>query len=162
MRKPLLPFIGYLAFFYLAWTFVWVHGVYPWANRTWRRDTRVRAHQHRLQVLDPVFGYLRYVDRVDILVTWNSILGTSILIGVFEEAPFRGFVLRKVQERFGFVTSVVISSVLFAGAHILGWIMLGSLTVSRAVYIFAFGSIMAIVLRYSGIAVGADHRAQPE
>jgi membrane protease YdiL (CAAX protease family) len=137
----------------------------------------------------PVFGYLGYVDRVDVLeylrlkqhwrrgvligltlsvinfvgtmarighpvwssahVTWNSILGTSILIGVFEEIPFRGFVLQKLQERFDFVTAVVISSVLFVGAHIPGWIMLGSLSVSRTAYIFAFGSVMAIVLRYS-------------
>ena len=33
-------------------------------------------------------------------VTWNSILGTSIFIRVFEEIPFRGFVLQKLQERF--------------------------------------------------------------
>jgi membrane protease YdiL (CAAX protease family) len=35
-------------------------------------------------------------------VTWNSVLGTSALIGVFEEIPFRGFVLRKFRERFDF------------------------------------------------------------
>ena len=34
--------------------------------------------------------------------------GTSILGGVFEEIPFRGFVLQKLQERFDFVTSMVI------------------------------------------------------
>lgn len=188
-----VQFIGYLAFFYLAWTFVWVYGVYPWANRTIGDETLVYAliniiFRFSIWVL-PVFGYLRYVDRVDVLeylqlkrhwrrgvvvgltlsvinfvgtmarigppvwnsahVTWNSIVGTSILIGVFEETPFRGFVLQKLQERFDFVTSVVISSVLFVGAHVPGWIMLGSLTVSRTVYIFAFGSVMAIVLRYS-------------
>ena len=82
-------------------------------------------------------------------VTWNSILGTSILVGVFEEVPFRGFVLQKLQERFDFVTSTVISSMLFVGAHIPGWIMLGSLTAYKVFYIFAFGAVMAIIFRYS-------------
>ena len=82
-------------------------------------------------------------------VTWNSILGTSILVGVFEEVPFRGFVLQKLQERFDFVTSTVISSILFVGAHIPGWIMLGSLTASKVFYIFVFGAVMAIMFRYS-------------
>jgi hypothetical protein len=29
-----ISFAGYLVFFYLSWTFLWVHGLYPWANRT--------------------------------------------------------------------------------------------------------------------------------
>ena len=193
MKKPLVPFIGYLAFFYLAWTFIWVYGIYPWANRTIGDATLAYALinivvRFSVWVL-PVFGYLRYVDRVEVLeylrlkqhwrrgvvigltlsvinfvgtmvrigppvwssahVTWNSILGTSILIGVFEEIPFRGFVLQKLQERFDFATSAVISSALFVGAHIPGWILLGSFTGSRAVYIFVFGCLMATVLRYS-------------
>ena len=193
MKEPLVPFIGYLVFFYLAWTFVWVYGLYPWANRTIGDATLAYALinivvRFSIWVL-PVFGYLRYVDRVDVLeylrlkqhwrrgvvigltlsvinlvgtmarigppvwssahVTWNSILGTSILVGVFEEIPFRGFVLQRLQERFGFATSAVISSALFVGAHIPGWILLGSFTGSRAVYIFVFGCVMATVFRYS-------------
>ncbi|MGH9825994.1 MAG: CPBP family glutamic-type intramembrane protease, partial [Blastocatellia bacterium] len=35
-------------------------------------------------------------------VTWNSILGTSILVGFFEEIPFRGFLLQKFEEHYGF------------------------------------------------------------
>lgn len=35
-------------------------------------------------------------------VTWNSVLSTSILIGFFEEIPFRGFILQKLQEKFPF------------------------------------------------------------
>ena len=82
-------------------------------------------------------------------VTWNSVVGTSILVGVFEEVPFRGFVLQKLQERFDFVTSTVISSILFVGAHLPGWIMLGSLTAAKVFYIFVFGAVMAIIFRYS-------------
>ena len=186
-------FILYLAFFYLAWTFVWVHGVYPWATKTVGNATQAYALVNivfRLLIwILPVFWYLRYIDHVDALeylqlkrywrrgvvigltlsvinflgtmlrigqpawssasVTWNSVLGTSVLVGVFEEIPFRGFMLQKLRERFDFVTSTVISSVLFVCVHIPGWIMLGSLSASRMAYIFAFGAVMAIVLRYS-------------
>jgi membrane protease YdiL (CAAX protease family) len=82
-------------------------------------------------------------------VTWNSALGTSLLVGVFEEIPFRGFVLQKLQERFGFVKAAAISSALFVGAHVPGWILLGSLRADRAMFIFAFGAAMATILRYS-------------
>jgi membrane protease YdiL (CAAX protease family) len=193
VKKPLAPFIGYLAFFYLAWTFGWVHGVYPWATRALGEATWVYALVNivcRLLIwVLPVWGYLRYIDRVNafeylklkqywkrglivaltlsiinfigtmarvglpdwssVHVTWNSVIGTSILVGLFEEIPFRGFILQKLQERFDFGTSLVVSSLLFAGAHIPGWIMLGVLTASKVVYIFAFGSAMAIILRYS-------------
>ena len=193
MKRPLIPFIGYLAFFYLAWTFVWVYGVYPWATKTIGDATLVYALINivfRLLIwVLPVCWYLRYIDNVNVLeylqlrqywrrgvivglmlsiinflgtmarigqpdwgsahVTWNSVLSTSILVGVFEEIPFRGFMLQKLQERFAFVTSMVISSILFVGAHIPGWIMFGSLTAYNIIYILAFGAVMAVILRYS-------------
>jgi membrane protease YdiL (CAAX protease family) len=193
MTRPLSRFVCYLAFFYLAWTFVWVYGVYPWANTSIGAATLSYAlinivFRFLIWVL-PVFGYLRYIDNVNVLdylqlkqcwrrgvivgltvsvinllgtmarigppawssahITWNSVLGTSILVGVFEEIPFRGFMLRKLQERFDFVTSMVVSSILFVGAHVPGWILLGSLTAHNIIYTFAFGSVMAIILRYS-------------
>jgi len=192
-KNPLIPFIGYLSFFYLAWAFVWVYGVYPWATKTIGDATLVYALLNiafRLLIwVLPVFLYLRYIDHVNVLeylqlkqqwrrgvtvgltisvvnflgtmvrigqpewssahVTWNSILGTSLLVGVFEEIPFRGFVLQKLQERFDWVTSTVISSILFVGAHIPGWIMLGSLTAYKVCYIFVFGAVMAIIFRYA-------------
>lgn len=188
-----MPFIGYLAYFYLAWTFVWVYGVYPWANRTVGDATLLYALINivfRLVIwVLPVFWYLRYIDHVNVLdylqlkqswrrgvivgltvsvldflgtmarigqpawggahVTWNSIVGTSILVGVFEEIPFRGFMLQKLRERFDFVTSTVISSILFVGVHIPGWILLGSLTAYNVIYIFGFGAVMVIILSYS-------------
>ena len=191
--KNILSLIGYLSCFYLAWAFVWVYGVYPWATKTIGDTTLVYAIVNiafRLLIwILPVFLYLRYVDHVNVLeylqlkqqwrrgvtvgltisvvnflgtmvrigqpewssahVTWNSILGTSLLVGVFEEIPFRGFVLQKLQERFDWVTSTVISSILFVGAHIPGWIMLGSLTAYKVCYIFVFGAVMAIIFRYA-------------
>jgi membrane protease YdiL (CAAX protease family) len=193
MKKHLGPFIAYLVFFYVTWTFVWVYGVYPWATRVVGNTTLQYAlinfaFRFGIWVL-PVFAYLRWVDRVEpfeylqltqhwkrglvvglvlsvvnlmgtaarlgmpdwghAYITWNSVLGTSALIGVFEEIPFRGFVLRKLQERFDFWTATVISSVLFVGAHVPGWLMLGSLKANNVVYIFVFGVVMAIILKYS-------------
>jgi len=192
-KHSFLPFLGYLASFYLTWTFVWVDGVFPWANRAIGNATLSYAMVNiafRLLIwVLPVWGYLRYIDNVNVLeylqlkshwkrgvivgltlsainflgtvarigppvwssahITWNSILGTSILVGVFEEIPFRGFLLQKLQERFDFATSTIISSALFVGAHVPGWIMLGSLTAHNLMRVFAFGAVMAIVLRYS-------------
>jgi CAAX protease family protein len=192
-KKPLAPFIGYLIFFYFAWTFIWVYTVYPWANKAIGNATLTYAliniaFRFLIWVL-PVFWYLRYVDKVDVFeylplkehwkrgiviglilsvvnffgtaarlgfpnwnaayVTWNSVLGTSLLVGVFEEVPFRGFILRKLQERFDFWTSTVISSILFVGAHVPGWIMLGLLTANNVIFIFVFGAVMVIILKYS-------------
>jgi membrane protease YdiL (CAAX protease family) len=45
--------------------------------------------------------------------------------------------------------SAILSSLLFVGAHIPGWFMLGTLTAASVVYIFTFGVIMAVILRYS-------------
>jgi uncharacterized protein len=193
MNNFMMPFVGYLSLFYLAWTFVWVYSVYPWATLTVGAATFAYALINiafRLLIwVLPVVGYLRYIDNVPVLeylklkqywrrgvivgltlsainffgtmtrvgppvwsgahVTWNSVLGTSILIGVFEEIPFRGFILQKLCERFDFVTSMVISSILFVGVHVPGWIMLGTLTAYNIIYVLGFGAAMAIVLRYS-------------
>ena len=193
MKKPLAPFLAYLALFYLAWTIVWVNGVYPLANVAIGNATLAFAlidFVCRLAIwVLPVFAYLRYIDNVNVVeylhlkkqwrrgvivgltvsvvnfmgtvariglpvwggasITWNSVLGTFILVGVFEEIPFRGFVLQKLQERFGFVASMIISSMLFVGAHLPGWIRLGSLTGSNIVFIFGFGAVMALIFRYS-------------
>lgn len=81
--------------------------------------------------------------------TWNNILSTSFLIGFFEEIPFRGFMLRKLQEQFGFWSANVLSSLLFLAVHIPGWSLLHMLSGSLAVVIFALGFIFAIAVHYS-------------
>lgn len=82
-------------------------------------------------------------------VTWNSILSTSLFIGFVEEIPFRGFILQKLEERFSFWMANFISSVLFLGIHIPGWITLHMLKPGPVVFVFAFGVLMAVVFRYS-------------
>ena len=82
-------------------------------------------------------------------VTWNSVLSTSILIGLFEEIPFRGFMLQKLQEKFPFWLSNLLSSLLFLSIHLPGWIMLHALTWSNVISIFVLGVIFAIIFYFS-------------
>lgn len=82
-------------------------------------------------------------------LTWNSILSTSILIGFFEEIPFRGFLFQKLRERFAFWLANLLSSLLFLGIHLPGWIMLHTLTWSNVLSIFVLGVIFATMFYYS-------------
>ncbi len=82
-------------------------------------------------------------------VTWNSVLSTSILIGLFEEIPFRGFVFQKLQERFPVWISNLLSSLLFLGIHLPGWMMLHALSWSNVLSIFVLGVIFAAIFYFS-------------
>ena len=82
-------------------------------------------------------------------VTWNSVLGTSILVGFIEEIPYRGFMLQKFAERVGFWPANLITSVLFLSVHLPGWTALHMLRADTAATVFIFGFLMAIVFNYS-------------
>jgi membrane protease YdiL (CAAX protease family) len=82
-------------------------------------------------------------------ITWNSILSTSILIGLFEEIPFRGFILQKLEERTGFWMANLISSLLFLAIHFPGWISLHLLTAQIVIAVFILGVVFAILFHYS-------------
>jgi membrane protease YdiL (CAAX protease family) len=82
-------------------------------------------------------------------VTWNSVLGTSFLVGFIEEIPYRGFMLRKFAERFNFWFANLITSVLFVAIHLPGWIALHTLKVETAATIFVFGFVMGAAFRWS-------------
>jgi membrane protease YdiL (CAAX protease family) len=82
-------------------------------------------------------------------VTWNSVLGTSMLVGFIEETPYRGFILQKLSERVEFWIANLITSVLFLAIHLPGWIALHMLRADTATTIFIFSIVMGIVFRYS-------------
>lgn len=82
-------------------------------------------------------------------VTWNSILGTSLMIGFVEEIPYRGFIFQKLNERFSLLTATLLSSLLFLGIHLPGWISLHLLTARNVIFVFVFGVVMVVVFRYS-------------
>ena len=82
-------------------------------------------------------------------VTWNSLLGTSMLIGVIEEIPYRGFMLQKFAARIGFWPASVLTSLLFLLVHLPGWSALQMLRADLAATIFIFGFILAVAFRYA-------------
>lgn len=82
-------------------------------------------------------------------ITWNSVLSTSLLIGFVEEIPYRGFILQKLNEWFSFTSAAIISSVLFLAIHLPGWFSLHLFKVRVAIFVFVFGLLMAVLLRYS-------------
>ena len=83
------------------------------------------------------------------VLTWNSVIGTSFLIGFVEEIPFRGFILQKLQERMGFWPANILSSLLFLSIHFPGWISLHLFNTTTAVAVFVIGFLMAVLFRYS-------------
>jgi membrane protease YdiL (CAAX protease family) len=82
-------------------------------------------------------------------VTWNSMLGTSFLIGFIEEIPYRAFMLQTFNERFGFWSANLITSVLFLSIHLPGWIALHSWNLPAAFSVFVFGFILGVAVKYA-------------
>jgi len=82
-------------------------------------------------------------------VTWNSILGTSLLVGVIEEIPYRGFMLRKMSERFDFWLANLVTSLLFLAIHLPGWFALHAFNPRAAVTITIFGFVMGLAVKWS-------------
>ena len=82
-------------------------------------------------------------------VTWNSILGTSLLVGVIEEIPYRGFMLRKIEERLNFWLANLTTSLLFLAIHLPGWFALHTFSATAAVTITVFGFVMGLAVTWS-------------
>ena len=82
-------------------------------------------------------------------LTWNSVLGTSFLVGFIEEIPYRGFMLQKFAEWIGFWPAVLVTSLLFVGVHVPGWIALHMLRADLATTIFVFAVVMAAAFKYA-------------
>jgi membrane protease YdiL (CAAX protease family) len=83
-------------------------------------------------------------------VTWNSMLGTSFLIGFFEEIPYRGFMLRKFSERMNIWLANLVTSLLFLSIHLPGWIALHTFNAGGAASVFVLGAVLAWAVSYSG------------
>jgi len=79
--------------------------------------------------------------------TWNSFLSTTLLIGVVEEIPFRGLMLRKLEEQFDFWLANLFSSLLFLGIHLPGWITLHLFKWQSVISVFLLGFVFSIVVK---------------
>ena len=82
-------------------------------------------------------------------VTWNSVFGTSFLVGFIEEIPYRGFILRKFSDRMNFWPANLITSLLFLSIHLPGWIVLHTFNAGAAVSVFLIGAVFAWAVKYS-------------
>lgn len=82
-------------------------------------------------------------------VTWNSIFSTSLLIGFVEEVPYRGLIFQKLNEWLSFPSAAFFSSLLFLAIHLPGWLSLHLFKMRTAVFVFVFGLVMVILLRYA-------------
>jgi len=82
-------------------------------------------------------------------VTWNSVLGTSFLVGFIEEIPYRGFMLQKLAERLDFWLANLMTSLLFLAIHLPGWMALHTLRADAGATVFIIGVVMAIAFKYS-------------
>jgi len=80
-------------------------------------------------------------------LTWNSLLGTSIGVGFFEEIPFRGYVLQKLATRMNFWFANLLTSLLFVGVHLPGWLSLHLFDWPLAAIIFAFSFAMGVLFK---------------
>lgn len=81
--------------------------------------------------------------------TWNSVLSTSLLVGFVEEIPYRGFIFQRLNEWFSFPVASLISSLLFLLIHLPGWFSLHLFKTQVAIFVFVFGVLMTVFLRYA-------------
>jgi membrane protease YdiL (CAAX protease family) len=117
---------------------------------------KLRQHWHRGILVALVFSVLnclltaaqRGLPQLHAAAfTWNSILSTSLLIGFVEEIPYRGLIFQKLNERLSLPLATLISSLLFLGIHLPGWISLHIFQTRVALFVFVFGVFMVILLR---------------
>src|SRR5450631_2075690 len=79
--------------------------------------------------------------------TWLNVV---LLVGFFEEIPFRGLVFQKLHEYMGFWPASLLASFLFVSLHLPYWFSLGkplSYYPYNALYIFVFAFIMCFILK---------------
>ena len=130
----------------------WVDGVDPIAylklKNQWQRGVQIGL---LLTGINFLLSVLRFGWPHPTLhsLTWNSLLSTFVLIGFVEEIPYRGFILQKFQERFGFGVAMLLSTLLFVTIHLPGWMTLDLLRIESVLFVFTFGALMAVVFTYS-------------
>jgi len=119
---------------------------------------KLRQHWHRGVLVALIFSVLNFCltslqhglpHLRSGAISWNSILSTSLLIGVVEEIPYRGFIFQKLHERFSMTVATLVSSLLFVAIHLPGWISLHLFNAATTVFVLVFGILMVLLLRYA-------------
>jgi uncharacterized protein len=81
---------------------------------------------------------------------FDTFLNTIILVGIFEEVVFRGFILHKLLEYYSFKVANITTSIFFALMHIPTIIndsMPSIVAVQNLVYIFLISFLLGIVVK---------------
>ncbi|WP_406770891.1 CPBP family intramembrane glutamic endopeptidase [Candidatus Clostridium stratigraminis] len=73
-------------------------------------------------------------------IMWVSVF----LVGIFEEVPFRGFLLQKLCKKLNFIQANIITTLLFVLIHIPEWIYSGADIIKSSFTV----SIVSLVLGY--------------
>jgi uncharacterized protein len=141
---------------------IWILPVFAYLRYVDRVDPivylKLRQHWRRGVLVALIFSSLNFAVTAlqhglphlrSAAISWNSILSTLLLIGVVEEIPYRGFIFQKLHERFSMTVATLVSSLLFAAIHLPGWISLHLFNAATAVFVFVFGILMVLFLRYA-------------
>lgn len=114
----------------------------------WKRGVLVGV---ALSFLLLAASWLRFGAPRDVAdhLSWSAVFGPSLATGFFEEIPFRGFILRKLCTRVNFWLVNGLTSLIFTGFHLPGWLMLDLFSLPLALNIFAISFILGLVFRYS-------------
>jgi membrane protease YdiL (CAAX protease family) len=140
---------------------VWVAPVFLYLRHIDQRDPidylKLKQHWRRGVIIGLTLSLLNFLGAMARFgaphpnlqsLTWNSVIGTSLLIGFIEEIPYRGFILQKFEERYGFWVANLLSSLLFLSIHLPGWISLHLLKAESVISVFIFGALLAVIFRY--------------
>jgi membrane protease YdiL (CAAX protease family) len=92
----------------------------------------------------PFGAALRHPHGEPNAVTWNSVLGTSLGIGFFEEGPFRGFMLQKFGGRKNFWLANLLTSLLSVAIHLPGWLSLQLFSWPATLSVFVVSFLLGI------------------
>lgn len=114
----------------------------------WKRGVLVGALLFALLL---VASLLRFGWPQDVKshITWGSMLGPSFSVGFFEEIPFRGYILQKLSTRMNFWLCNALTSLIFVGFHLPGWLTLHLFTIPLVAIVFTISFILGAVFRYS-------------
>ncbi|MBY9006297.1 MAG: CPBP family intramembrane metalloprotease [Candidatus Lokiarchaeota archaeon] len=67
------------------------------------------------------------------------------IIGICEEAFFRSFLIKKLRNKFGYITCILISSIFFAIYHVPPFIVPFTTIVTYFGYYFTFGVLLSLI-----------------
>ena len=97
---------------------VWIWGlvaaffIFLFLQSGWILSFRIYEFQHQ------IFKTARYLNELPAWTAWSIILMASLVAGICEEIGYRGYMQTPLENKFGPVAGISITSLVFAVAHI--------------------------------------------